>query len=432
MRTGVLVVFAALVALGPVVPAQEAPGVSQGPENILVHDDGWEIELVDDALSFPTHIAFKDGDLLVVEAHRYHYVEPYDPDAGACDKAAGQLMNCGELTQLTLANDGSVADRRTLADGLADPVGLEVAPNGDVYFTQYNDVSRVPDVAFDDSDPTVEEHSTGYPSQTFDFAYAPVTGTHITSRVGEALNPNTTGPMGLAFHPDTGQLQVTTGYHGPPPDDPVVRDVSGLGYDNPYSSSVIAPGEGEISPDDVAARACRSCFDLGFAPDGHDHDGELFATENVGPYRMRASPGENRTPLEGSTPADWNLLDGVNHVDLSTGQITRVVSFRVDGVIAGVAPTGIAFAPSDFEGGGSELFLTLMSGFVPMTDDRGQVVIAHPDFTTGVGQREYFVSGLDHPIDLAFAPDGSMYVIEFFDGQLWRFSHTGASTTPFP
>lgn len=424
MRAAGLVLFAALLALGPVVPAQEAPGVSQGPENIVVTEAGWGVELVHEQLSFPTNIEAKDGRLLVLEAGRYHYAEPYDPNAGGCDKAAGQSMNCGQLTELALTSDGSVADERTVVEGLADPIGLEVAPNGDVYLTQYNNLSRIPAQAFD-SPAALEEHSTGYPSQTFDFAYAPVTGTHVTSALGEAINPNTTGPMGLAVHPETGQLHVSTGYHGPPPDDPVVRDVSGQGYDNPYSSSVLAPGEGAISSEDVVARACRSCFDLGFAPEEHEHEGELFITENVGPYRLRASPGGDRTPLEGSTPADWNLLDGVNHVDTDTGQITRVVSFRVDGAIAGVAPTGIEYAPPAFGAHAGEMFVTQMSGFVPMTDDRGHVVVAHPDFTTGVGVREHLVNGLDHPIDLAFGPDGAMYVLEFFDGQLWRFTPTG-------
>lgn len=424
MRARLVSVFAALVVLGPVVPAEQAPGVSQGPENIVVDEPGWEVELVREKLSFPVNIEFKDERLLVLEAGRYHYADDYDPEAGECDKPAGQLMNCGELTELTLAADGSVADERTVVDGLADPIGLEVAPNGDVYLSQYNQVDVVPDAEFDDPDPSTTTHSTGYPAQKADYVYLPVTGDHVT-----ALNPNTTGPMGLAFEPGTGQLHVSQAYGGTPPDDPIVRDVSGLGYDNPYMSSVIAPEEGEISPEDVVARACRNCFDLTFAPEDSERAGELFLSENVGPYRLRASPGEGRTPLEGSTPADWNVLDGVNHADLDTGQVTRVTTFRTDSGIVGITPTGLEFSPSDFEAGGSELFVTLMSGFVPMTDDRGQVVVAHPDFTTGVGAREYFVSGLDHPIDIAFGPDGAMYVIEFFDGQLWRIAPTGGSAT---
>jgi hypothetical protein len=426
MRTAALVLFAGLVAVGPVVPAEEAPGVSAGPENIVVHEANWEVELVHDQLSFPTNLAFSDDRLLVLEAGRYPYAEPYDP-SGECDPANDDVMNCGELTQLRL-DEGQVVDERTLVDGLGDPIGLEVHPSGDVYLTQYNEVDLLPAERLDDTQPELVQHSTGYLPQTTDFVFAPVTGDHVTGQGGEATDANTTGPMGLAFHPDTGQVHVSHALHGTPPDDPVVREVTGLGYDNPYSSSVIAPDEGEIDPDEVAARACRNCFDLTFAPEGSGEDGELFIAENVGPYRARLSPGEGRTPLGGSTPADWNLLDGVNHVDLETGQITRVTTFRPDSGIFGVTPTGIEYSPEDFAGPSQEMFVSLMSGFVPMTDDRGEIVVAHPDVTTGVGAREHFVTGLDFPIDVAFGPDGAMYVLEFFDGQLWRFTPDGDPT----
>lgn len=44
------------------------------------------------------------------------------------------------------------------------------------------------------------------------------------------------------------------------------------------------------------------------------------------------------------------------------------------------------------------------------------------DDEDGGGTEERFVAGLDVPIDVTFGPDGAMYVLEFYDGDLWWLS----------
>lgn len=56
----------------------------------------------------------------------------------------------------------------------------------------------------------------------------------------------------------------------------MVRDHTTVDDDNPYASSVINVPEGTVSPEGVAARACRTCFELAFAPGGSPSVGELF------------------------------------------------------------------------------------------------------------------------------------------------------------
>lgn len=416
-RPLVLLLAATMVTFGIPAAGQlgDAPGISTGPENIVVMESGWEVELVSEQLAFPTNIAFRGDEMVMVEAGRDPYASPYE----------GQDL--GEVSVLTFGPDGEVDAKTPLATDLADPIGLAISPDGDAYVTQYGEVSRVPSEAIDQRVLLAETFSHGYPSQTFDFVYAPVTGTYLQANVGEAsgeLEANTTGPMGLTVA-DDGEVYLTQAIHGPPPDPVLVRDVTGLDYDNPYSSSVINPQGGEVTPEEVVARACRNCYEPAVAPDHSPFDDELFATENTGAYRARIAAGEGRTVLEGSTPTDQAFVDGIVHVDPGSGQIKRVATIPpTEPGTGGMAPTGLAFAPDTVEGHEGEMFATLLSGFSLMTNDRGYVTIVHPDLDDGLGTEERFVAGLDFPIDVTFGPDGAMYVLEFYDGQLWRLSQT--------
>jgi len=412
MRWRLIAVLVALSTIAPFVPGQAAPGTSTGPDNVVVFEEGWTVEKLADRLAFPTNLDARGDELLLVEAGRDPYASPYD----------GQDL--GQVSVLTVDEDGLV-EQEVLADGLADPLGLEVAPGGDVFLTQYGEVARIPSAAVTDGTGTVETFSHGYPSQTFDFVYAPITGTYVQAQLGEAsqeAEANTTGPMGLTSTAD-GDLYLTQAIHGPPPDPVLVREHTDVDYDNPYSSAFLAPEEGPADPEEVVARACRNCYEPALAPEESPFEGELFATENAGLYRARLAAGEDRTVLEGSTPTDQAAVDGLVHADPDTGQVQRVASIvPTEPGTGGMAPTGLAFAPDTVPEHEGDLFATLMSGFSLMTNDRGYVTKFHPDLEHGAGTEERFVAGLDFPTDVAFGPDGAMYVLEFYDGELFRLT----------
>ncbi|HEV8360492.1 MAG TPA: hypothetical protein VGR28_08575 [Candidatus Thermoplasmatota archaeon] len=409
-----LAALLAMLALAPSLAALPHPNPDPMP-NVVVLEPGWVLEQVFEGLVYPTSLAWRGGELLVIEQGRYPYAEPY----------AGQ--DVGKLRALTFGPDGAVVSARTLAAKLADPVGLTVGPAGDVWFTHFHGLARLPAESLDRGAPVVVPHSWAYPSQTSDSLYAPVTGTFINTVFGFTPDPlagDTTGPMGIAFD-GQGRVLVAQGAHGRPPDDDGVRDVTGLDYDNPYSSSVLAPPGGPLAPGDVVARGCRNCYDLAFAPPGNPHAGTLFITENVGPYRARLYAGANRSLLAGSTATDVNALDGVDVVDFATRTFRRAATFRPDGLLLGASPTGIAFAPPETPKHAHAMFVALWSGFTPSTQDRGEVAIVNPDPEHGLGVATPFVIGLDFPTDVAFGPDGALYVVEYASGRLWRVAPGG-------
>lgn len=392
------------------------PGANDGhpgPTNLVLVEKGYALDRVTGGLSFPASLAFRGDKLLVLEMGRYAYAEPI------------QGRDKGVLRELTLASNGTVTASRAVLTHLEDPIGLAVAPDGDVLVTQYGRVTRVPAALLDAGVGAPYDVSWGYPSQMSDGLYLPVTGTNLPAAAAGAIQSpdplagETTGPMGLAFD-GSGQLHVTTAAHGVPPDDDGLRPLTGLDYDNPYSSSLVVPTGGALTPDQVAARGCRNCFDLAFAPPGTAHAGRLFVTENVGAYRLRAFSGSDRSVLAGGAPTENNVLDSVDVVDFGTGHFRRVATFRPDGALLGATPTGIAFAPKDFGSHANAMFVALWSGFTPSTDDRGELAVVRPDLEHGLGIAQPFLLGLDFPNDVVFGPDGALYVVEFFNGIIYR------------
>jgi hypothetical protein len=390
-------------------------GATVGPDNIVVLEPGYTIEPVVTGLSYPASLAFRGDELLVLEMGRYVYAESYD----------GQ--DTGNLTAYALDGHGHVLGQRRLATRLADPIGLTVGGDGDVWVSEFGRLSRIPSAWVDQGAGQRIAWSWGYPDQTSDVLFLPVTGQKVNNgNFGfDPLAGSTTGPMGIAIRASDGQPFVAVAAHGRPPDDDGVRDVTHVDYDNPYSSSVIAPTGGALTEAQRAARACRNCYDLAFAPDGRADAGALYITENNGPYRARLFSGSNRSAIAGSSALDVNALDGVDEVDLTSGRIHRVATFRPDLAFLGIAPTGIAFAPEGFAGHGKQMFVALFSGFIPPTDDRGGVdVVLQTDPTTGLGVSQPFIVGLDFPTDVAFGPDGAMYVCEYYNGIVWRIAPT--------
>lgn len=371
-----------------------------------------EVALVDGsgnplALDHPTSLAFRGDELLVIEGGRYHYAAPFQPHLAQ-----------GRLVSFSLSGGTAVAT--PLLEGLDDPLGLAVGLDGAIYFTQYGRISRL------GPEGILQEHTVGLPPQVADFPYAPVlpddSALDVLRSVGQGdlIDVNTTGTMGLAFDAD-GTLYATQSANGPPPDDPFLGTRS---YGVDYSSSVLTPFPGAAHESMVYARGCRNCYDLAVAPEGTPHAGQVFATENVGIYRLRAQAGQHRTAFEGSSLLDGNHADGV--VVATPGQVRRVAVIPPDSITLGAAPTGIAFAPASFPAGTpSRIFIAVYGGLPESfpqdgADDRGFIATVEPEPVTGAGPVVPFAVGLDFPTDLAFGPDGALYVVEYFSGRLFR------------
>jgi hypothetical protein len=310
----------------------------------------------------------------------------------------------------------------TLADGLADPIGLAVDATGTIFFTQYGEISMINETG------AVVSYTTGLPSQKSDFVFVPVTDQEAGHELGQGdlLDLDTTGTMGLAFAAD-GKLFALEAINGRPPDDPFVGERS---YAVDYSSSLLTPVQGAVDPSMVYARGCRNCLDLAIAPQGSPNAGSIYATENMGVYRARLQAGEERTVLQGSSAADANYMDDI--VEITEGNVRRVATVVPDSASLGAVPAGIAFAPLGFPAGGSSrIFVTVYSGLPESApedgaDDRAYVAFVEPEPLSGLGPVVPFAVGFDFAIDIAFGPDGSMYVLEYFSGRIFRITPDGA------
>lgn len=207
----------------------------------------------------------------------------------------------------------------------------------------------------------------------------------------------------IRFGPD-GMLYVSIGELGAEARAQDTGDLAGkiLRYNDDGS----VPDDGPFGPGNpVYATGCRNSFDLAFDP----ASGVLFTTENgaedndeinrvpgganLGWPRVKGTadngPGDpgNETDFAAATP---------NYVDplIELGEVPR-------------APTGIDFAPNDLFGEntyGSLYYGEYLSGEVhrvALNDDRSAIV-----------EDSVFLEGFDdRVVDVAFSPDGSMYVV---------------------
>ncbi|HWG90657.1 MAG TPA: hypothetical protein VNZ52_07385 [Candidatus Thermoplasmatota archaeon] len=392
-----------------------AEGVLGGPGGLATTTPGFLIEEVllttpegaPLALRYPTSLAFRGGDLLIVEGGRYAFAAPFEPHL-----AEGRI--------LAVSLDGASGTARPLAEALADPVGIAVDGAGRIFFTHYGRISILGE------DGTLTDYTVGLPPNTADLVYAPVddggaVGDLVLSTgQGDLIDVNTTGAYSLAFAPD-GTLFSTQAANGRPPDDP---GFGGRDYGTDYSSSILRPAPGIVDPSIVYARGCRNCYDLAVTPEG-----ALYASENVGFYRARLQAGSHRTALEGSSLLDANHLDSI--VLVTEGQVRRVATILPDSVTLGAAPTGLALAPPGFPSlTSSRLAVAIYSGIPESSpedgaDDRGYVAFVEPEPVTGAGTVVPFLTGLDFPTDLTFGPDGALYVVEYFSGRLFRVTPLG-------
>ncbi|MCB8942183.1 MAG: PQQ-dependent sugar dehydrogenase [Ardenticatenaceae bacterium] len=157
---------------------------------------------------------------------------------------------------------------------------------------------------------------------------------------------------------------------------------------------------------EVYARGLRNAYDITW-----DANGQLFATDNSPDY----GPPErlHRIVPGGEHGYPWYTCDTCFSPPAGTEIIPPVYEF-----IPHSSPTGVTvYLAEQFPGYFNSLFVTLWSAF----PGAQKVVRLIPGGTSGSD----FAMGFAAPIDVTVAPDGSLYVVDWATGIIFKISYTG-------
>ena len=310
----------------------------------------------------------------------------------------------GQVLILEDEDGDGFADKSTLfADSLTTVTG--VAFRGDeVYVAVYGEVVVMRD---EDGDGRADVKET--------VIRLPPWGTHVNNQI-------TFGPDGMLYIPFGSEFN---------------RDEEAL----PHRASIfrVDPDARDINlrtewPDiPTFARGIRNAYDLAFAPPGHVAEGELFATDN-GPDGPAADAYlEEFDRVEEYTP---NVPEELNHIrqDFHYGHPVYYGSVPAGGdTLAPIAEfidhggaEGLAFnTGSSFPGTEGFLFITLYHNAkilaVRLFEDGetfGSEIHEFLEFPCVGGEVPQYGIGHkpcvhEHPLDVAFGPDGSLYIAAF-------------------
>jgi plastocyanin/sugar lactone lactonase YvrE len=137
-------------------------------------------------------------------------------------------------------------------------------------------------------------------------------------------------------------------------------------------------------------------------------DGTLQPVADIGAFnRLHPVPGDNGDAVPMGNPYDLVVLG--NNLYITDGNYNRVLKVTPDGSVSlltdfGGDPTSVGAAA----GPDGNLYVAQF-GVAPYTPGTGRVDRVTPDGTVTSGA----VTGLTTPIDVAFAPDGTMYVLQY-------------------
>jgi sugar lactone lactonase YvrE len=152
-------------------------------------------------------------------------------------------------------------------------------------------------------------------------------------------------------------------------------------------------------------------------------EGRLERVADLGAYN-RAHPvtRENGDAVPMGNPFALVALDGSLYV--TDGNYNRVLKIATDGRVSTLVDfTGDPTSVGAAAGPDANLYVAQF-GLAPYTPGSGRIDRVAPDGTVTEGA----VRNLTTPIDVAFAPDGTMYVLQFaahFDPQRLRYQPSG-------
>ena len=284
----------------------------------------------------------------------------------------------GRVLRLEDGNgDGLFEGQVIFAEDLPQTTGIAFSPDGELYVSSQGQVVILSDTDGDFRADTTDEIVTGLP-----------TGRHQNN--------------GIAFGPD-GKLYITNG-----------STCNECDEDDERSATIL-----QANPDGtelrVYASGLRNPYDLVFDPDGR-----LWATDN------------------GSDPP-CNTIDELNLVD-DGGDYGWPYGPACDSFQSGTPPagdlgfntasTGIDYYgasqfPETYQG---NLFLTLWGSLPFAPEPGGHVLVRAVIEETPAGPTasvEEFATGLQNPIDVLVDTDGTLLVLDFGAGRLYRIVYLG-------
>ena len=310
----------------------------------------------------------------------------------------------GQIIVLSDDDEDGFADRYTIfADSLTTAVGVAFRGD-DVYVSIYGEVIVLRD---DDGDGRADARESVVKLLPW--------GTHVNNQI--------------AFGPD-GMLYITLG-----------SEFDSQEESNPHRATIL-----RVSPDardlnvrestqgiEIVASGIRNAFDLAFAPQGHFAEGELFATDNgpEGPAADAAEGVERTQEYESNFPEELNHIIHGGHYGYpdyfgtppeDSGTIPPIAEF-----IDHSGAEGLAFNTGDaFPGMEGFLFIAFYHAgeiVALKLNEKGSTfstefftLVEFPCIGDEVGTS--FGTGHkpclhDHPLDLAFGNDGSLFVATF-------------------
>jgi glucose/arabinose dehydrogenase len=172
---------------------------------------------------------------------------------------------------------------------------------------------------------------------------------------------------------------------------------------------------------DIHATGLRNPYDIAFCPDGR-----LYASDN-GPDQtpedvLLMAPDEVNLVEEGG---DYGYPDYFGETDASTGTVSPIALLPLSAGATGIICHDGAGLPQGYAG---NLFVTLWGTFTSPVETGRRVmrVVLEETADGGVtGEVSEFASGFGHPIDILEDADGSMLVLDFEHGQIFRIRYAG-------
>lgn len=317
------------------------------------------IELYAAGLNYPTALAFDDVGNLYVGINNGIY--PYQP--------------VGEIVRLHDTNgDGSADETILFATTLDRPVGL-LYQEGELYLSQRGSVKAFVD---EDGDGIADQNRTLV-------AELPAYGLHHNNSI-------ISGPDGYLYF----TLGSTTN-NGPEPD--------------PLNGTVlrVLPEGGDF---EIFASGFRNPFDLAF-----DANGNLFATDNgCDPPVCIDAPEEFNTVIQGG---NYGFPDVAGTPPDGSDTIGPIATFAPHTSANGM----IVYQGAMFPEWQGHAFVALFGSYLEGFRDVGHRVLRveiereNDGFAATVHP---FADGFARPLDIAVAPDGSLFIADFEGGSIYR------------
>ena len=308
-----------------------------------------------------------------------------------------------------------------VAEGFATPTGVFRGPDGHIYVTQLDgEVFRLEDADGDGVFENIVEYFLD----------------------GDGLSGAAFGPDGGLYLSSRGRVTVVRDTDGDTLGDSSETIVSGLPNGNHQNNSLVFGPDGLLyitlgsTCNECDERDERSATILQANPDGSDV--RIYARGLRNSYDILFDPQGRLWATDNGSDPPCNTTDELNLVE-EGGDYGWPYAPGCDNFSDGVPPvgdlgfntasTGLAYYdsghfPLQYQG---NIFITLWGGFDFAPDPGGRTLVRAIIAETPVGPEarvEEFATGFTNPIDVIVDEDGTLLVLDFGAGKLYRIVHT--------